>query len=421
MSEGGHNRQWRRNPSSAGSGRSRNPSSSNPAKGSRFSPSTSTNSWNNSSRDADRIRNPNWKSRRNSGREEKVAEEGTDDPCDFVSVVGTCPFMCPDGERAQRERLRDLAVFERLHGDPGKTSPDLAVKKFCRTISTKYLQASDLRPLPVLEATLKYLLNLLDSSERPFEVVHDFIFDRTRSIRQDLSMQNIVNDRAIHMYEEMVKFHIISHCKLQNCSGSNISSLHYLNMEQLTKALTSLYNLYEVNRNTNQTFKNEAEFRSFYVLLHLDSVSQPTGESLSYWFSLLPSAIIKSKEMSFARRVLRYFRMGNYKSFFCTVAAEASYLQFCILKPYISKVRVVAVSCINNCCYKLHPYPLMHLSKLLKMKESDMESLCNACGLETSTDESGNKLLLTKQTTFCSPKEEGFQSYGFLGLQEFER
>ena len=40
--------------------------------------------------------------------------------------------------------------------------------------------------------------------EHPFEVVHDFIFDRTRSIRQDLSMQNIVNDQTIHMYEEMV-------------------------------------------------------------------------------------------------------------------------------------------------------------------------------------------------------------------------
>ena len=66
------------------------------------------------------------------------------------------------------------------------------------------MQASDVRPLLVLEETLNYLLNLLDSTEHPFEVVHDFIFDRTRSIRQDPSMQNIVNDQTIHMYEEMV-------------------------------------------------------------------------------------------------------------------------------------------------------------------------------------------------------------------------
>jgi hypothetical protein len=61
-----------------------------------------------------------------------------------------------------------------------------------------------MRPLPVLEDTLDYLLSLSDSTEYPFHVVHDFIFDRTRSIRQDLSMQNIVNDKAICMYEKMV-------------------------------------------------------------------------------------------------------------------------------------------------------------------------------------------------------------------------
>ena len=68
------------------------------------------------------------------------------------------------------------------------------------------MQASDVRPLPVLEDTLAYLLNLLDSADHPFEVVHDFIFDRTRSIRQDLSMQNIVDDKSIYMYEKMVRF-----------------------------------------------------------------------------------------------------------------------------------------------------------------------------------------------------------------------
>ncbi|KAK8942726.1 hypothetical protein KSP39_PZI008778 [Platanthera zijinensis] len=47
----------------------------------------------------------------------------------FSNLVGTCPDMCPAKERAQRERLRDLAVFERLSGHPGKTSSSLAVKK----------------------------------------------------------------------------------------------------------------------------------------------------------------------------------------------------------------------------------------------------------------------------------------------------
>lgn len=79
------------------------------------------------------------------------------------------------------------------------------------------MPTSDLRPLPVLEDTLDYLLSFLDSSEHPFEVVHDFIFDRTRSIRQDLSMQNIDNEKAIYMYEKMVWL---------SCQNLSILNLH---------------------------------------------------------------------------------------------------------------------------------------------------------------------------------------------------
>lgn len=323
--------------------------------------------------------------------------------------------MCPVEERLQRERLRDLSVFERLNGSHGKTSPSLAVKKFCRTISTKTIQASDVRPLPVLEETLSYLLNLLDSDEHPFEVVHDFIFDRTRSIRQDLSMQNIINTRVIQMFEKMVKFHVISRHKLRRCSGSlNISSMHHLNMEQLMKVLTSLYHLYEANRETQSMYENEAEFRSLYVLLHLSSDNKPAGEPLSLWFRH-PSPVLKSKEMGFARRVLRYYRFGNYKRFIHITATEASYLQYCMVEPYINEVRALAVSCINYGGYKLYPYPLEDLSKLLMMKESDMDSFCRDCGLETSTDEVGKNFLPTKQTSFSRPK--GGVNYCLVGSE----
>ncbi|KAK6921536.1 SAC3/GANP/THP3, conserved domain [Dillenia turbinata] len=336
-------------------------------------------------------------------------------------ITGTCPDMCPAKERAQRERLRDLAVFERLNGHPAKTSSHLAVKKFCRTISVKQVHASDVRPLPVLEMTLNHLLSLLSSTGHPFEVVHDFIFDRTRSIRQDLGLQNIVDHKAVHMYEEMVKFHVISHHKLQSHGNDpDISSMQYLNHEQLTKALLSLYDMYDRTQKFESRFINEAEYRSLYVLLHLGFRSQQIGESLSLWFCQLPLPIIKTKEICFARNLLRYFQMGNYKRFFCTIAAEASHLQYCIIAPYVNEVRAQAVSIINHGGYKLNPYPLGHLSNLLMLTESDMESFCRACGLEIHIDDAGNKFLPTKQSTFCHPKG-GFQNYSFLGLEHFER
>ena len=100
------------------------------------------------------------------------------------NLIGTCTLMCPVDERMQRERLRDLAIFERLDGNPAKSSSALAVKKFCRTISTNDVRNVDLRPVSVLEDTLNYLLTIFESSGHTFEAVHDFVFDRTRSIRR---------------------------------------------------------------------------------------------------------------------------------------------------------------------------------------------------------------------------------------------
>ncbi|KAG1371183.1 SAC3 family protein C [Cocos nucifera] len=371
-----------------------------------------------------------WKLRPPDRKEAPAAVEESSDPSSSIrershndddlnppALVGTCPDMCPVKERAQRERLRDLAVFERLDGNPARTSPSLAVKKFCRSISTTHMQASDIRPPQVLQNTLKYLLDLMDSPEHPFEVVHDFIFDRTRSIRQDLSMQNIINDQAICMYEDMVKFHIISHKKLGRCCGkSDVSSLSYLNMEQLMKCLLSLFDMYDINQRSKSIGKNEAEFYSFYVLLHLGYKFPKMGASLSFWYSQLALPVLQSKEMCFARSLLRYSQVGNYKRFFSTIAAEASDLQLCLLEPFLNEVRGQALCYISFSSYKLQPYPLRHLSKILMIKEAELESLCYECGLETSTDEAGSKFLPAKQTSFRLPKP-GFQSYSLFNSE----
>ncbi|KAK2983494.1 hypothetical protein RJ640_006507 [Escallonia rubra] len=411
------------------------------------------------------------------------------DSSSFLKDASLFLLFCEQGDPSWLCSAAALLTLQRkiLTSTVEKILHHCDFKKDSKTISSKQVQASDVRPLAVLEDTLKYLFNLLDSTEHPFEVVHEFIFDRTRSIRQDLSMQNIIGDKAVHLYERMILFqsvalcslggtammvmaaatgflvvvtyltdegqriiigtnisslltlqrsdslklrkldlfkvifHVVSDHKLRICTGSpNISPMHQLNMEQLTKALTSLYFLYEANPNSHSFYKNEAEFRSFYVLLHLGSQSQPMGESLSLWLRDVPHSIVKSKEMCFARRVLRYFRVGNYKRFLCTIEAEASCLQYCILQPYISEVRAFAVSCVNYGGYKIHPYPLPDLSKLLLMKEVDVESFCSDCGLETTTDEVGKKFLPMKQTSFCHPKRV-FQNYFLLDSRRLER
>ncbi|KAL6902096.1 hypothetical protein ACP4OV_004972 [Aristida adscensionis] len=335
-------------------------------------------------------------------------------------IVGTCPEMCPARERAQRERLRDLSVFERVAGDPARTSPSLAVKKFCRTISSTNVQSSDIRPLPVLRITMDYLLHLLDSSEHPFEIIHDFIFDRTRSIRQDLSMQNIVNEQAIQIYEDVVKFHITSHQRLaRSYQDSDASSLCYLNMEQLTKCLLSLFDMYHIVHKSNMYSNNEAEYYSCYVLLHLGCKIPKMVDSLSLWYGQLATPIRQSKEMVFAKALLRCYHIGNFKRFFCMVAAEATDLQLRLVEPFLNEVRARALMYFNHSGYKLQHHPLKHLSGILMIQESELETLCGICGLEISRSEN-MKAFAPKQTSFSLPVSIS-RSNGIYVSKEIER
>lgn len=62
-----------------------------------------------------------------------------------------------------------------------------------------------IRPLPVLQQTIDYLLNLLDETyDDRFLGIYNFLWDRMRAIRMDLRMQHIFNLQAINMLEQMV-------------------------------------------------------------------------------------------------------------------------------------------------------------------------------------------------------------------------
>jgi hypothetical protein len=62
-----------------------------------------------------------------------------------------------------------------------------------------------IRPLPVLQKTMEYLLGLLDHTyDDSFLGLYNFLWDRMRAIRMDLRMQHFFNQEAISMLEQMV-------------------------------------------------------------------------------------------------------------------------------------------------------------------------------------------------------------------------
>ncbi|KAL2622389.1 hypothetical protein R1flu_002594 [Riccia fluitans] len=322
-------------------------------------------------------------------------------------IVGTCADMCPVKERLQRERLRDLAVFERVNGDLKRTSKELAVKKFCRTVVASELSQSDIRPLPVLWRTLQYLLGLLDDPEFSFDIVHNFLFDRTRAIRQELGMQRIRDLQSVTIHEEVVRFHILSQHELLELNRQRSKQIDtHLNLQQLSKSLYSLLNLYTTlgGGEHEAQLENEAEFYAYFVLLNLGNHGQFQAESLSLWLPSVPSRVLRSPPVQFARKVLRCYRSNNFVGFFRLVK-EATYLQACLMELSFDTLRATSLAMLNVAEYKHHPFPLVELGELLLLEETQVEELCIYYGLLTGFEKDGEKrCLFVKQSQFTVPE-----------------
>ena len=155
--------------------------------------------------------------------------------------------LLSDSERAERERKGDLDQHERVDGDRNQTSMSFAVKKVyllymneailffslrnCTLLTyrmmdahkfvhtTQYNRTAErdanlIRPMPILQKTMDYLLDLLDKPYNDrFLSMYNFLWDRMRAIRMDLRMQHIFNQEAINMLEQMVNiFKFIPAC-----------------------------------------------------------------------------------------------------------------------------------------------------------------------------------------------------------------
>lgn len=51
--------------------------------------------------------------------------------------------------------------------------------------------------------------NILDRKDQPFSEIYNFLTDRTRSIRQDFTYQNEINNQiSLQVHEQIARFHI---------------------------------------------------------------------------------------------------------------------------------------------------------------------------------------------------------------------
>ncbi|GAA6016185.1 hypothetical protein JCM11491_003762 [Sporobolomyces phaffii] len=307
---------------------------------------------------------------------------------------GTCEEMCPEWERQEREYQNNVDPLERYPGTT-RIDPSRAVKAFHRPAAgNDQPLPSDVRPPSMLYKTLDYLFHTL-LPQHNLAVTHPFVRDRTRSVRQDFTVQNVRGQSAIECNERIARYHILALGTLREQSGFSESQ----ELEQLRKVLKSLNEFYDDLRRSNPdvSLPNEAEFRSYHLLTHL------RDPDIIWSTELLPRHVFSHPLLQTALELHRLAQRSNtgrgeraspnaFSRFFKLVESpRVPYLFGCILSTHFNEIRKNALDALKGAYLKQHSaFPLKTLTKVLGCDdEADTRSVCEQLGVVVRTDERG--------------------------------
>ncbi|XP_006022113.1 germinal-center associated nuclear protein [Alligator sinensis] len=281
------------------------------------------------------------------------------------TIVGTCPDMCPEKERYMRETRNQLSILEVIPGSD-KVDHRAAIKEYSRSSADQEEPLPhELRPSEVLSMTMDYLVTqIMDQGEGNYREWYDFVWNRTRGIRKDITQQHLCDPLTVSLIEKCTRFHI--HCAHHLCEEPMSSFDAKINNENLTKCLQSLKEMYQDLGNKGLYCKSEAEFRGYNVLLTLNK-----GDILREVQQFHPS-VRNSPEVRFAVQAFAALNSNNFVRFFKLVRA-ASYLNACLLHCYFNQIRREALKSLNF-AYTVSPqrstvFPLDSVVRMLLFKD----------------------------------------------------
>ncbi|XP_046903487.1 germinal-center associated nuclear protein isoform X2 [Hypomesus transpacificus] len=253
--------------------------------------------------------------------------------------VGTCPDMCPEKERYMRETRNQLSAYEVV---PNTEMVDhvAAIKEYSRSSADQEEPLPyELRPLTVLSMTMNYLVSqIMDQSHDNYRDWYDFVWNRTRGIRKDITQQHLCDPLTVSLIEKCARFHV--HCAHHLCEEPMMSFDAKINNENLTKCMQSLKEMYQDLANRSVFCPQEAEFRQYNVLLKLND-----GDILRE-VQQFRDEVRNSPEVKFAVQAFATLNSNNFVRFFKLVKS-ASYLSGCLLHRYFNQVRGKALRTLN--------------------------------------------------------------------------
>ncbi|XP_020802581.1 protein xmas-2 [Drosophila serrata] len=253
------------------------------------------------------------------------------------ATQGHCPDMCPEKERLLREFQRQVAVYELQPGSDDRICHERALKQYSRSSADQETPLPhELRTEAALHMTMAYLMHeIMDNSHNLGDWFH-FVWDRTRSIRKEITQQELCSLGAVKLVEQCARFHI--HCAARLVAEDPSVFDSKINAENLTKCLQTLKYMYHDLRLKGVQCPCEAEFRGYIILLNL-------GDANFLWdIGQLPADVQGCPEVCQAIEYYLALQDTNFVRFFQLVRAEeTSYLSACILITYFTRLRVLAL------------------------------------------------------------------------------
>ncbi|KAF2157990.1 hypothetical protein K461DRAFT_212950, partial [Myriangium duriaei CBS 260.36] len=302
------------------------------------------------------------KKRREEERKQAIRDGFLADPdkprtlAEAITPVGTCPDMCAEYERLERIVQKDVWSQETV--EDGSPDELRMVKKFRRAAAGIDEQLpSDLRPPATLKKTCDYLFNDLIGNAEALGTVHHFVWDRTRAIRNDFSIQQITRSTdveiAVECYERIARFHILSLHQFAVPEKPYDKYDWYQEREQLDRTLLSLMQYYDDNR-ARSTFKNEPEFRAYCIVFQIQDPIPDLEERVSCYpetvknhprvraaLNLYAAACnILDPQGPLKPRAPHPVAREDWNAFFSQVESNRiSYLTACVAEIYFNMVR----------------------------------------------------------------------------------
>ena len=194
--------------------------------------------------------------------------------------------------------------------------------------------------------------------------IHHFVWDRTRAIRNDFSIQQVTElpdvPIAISCYERIARFHILSLHQLARSQKPYDMYDAFQEREQLSRTLLSLTQYYE---DTRQQFRSphEAEFRAYSIIRRIQDPSLDLEDRLQSWprdieqdprvqtaLKLYTAAAnITRSQGALRSRQPHLVAQASWAGFWSLVRSnQTSYLMACVTEMYFPLIRKMALNAL---------------------------------------------------------------------------